>query len=269
MATSRRFTLLALLAAAVYLLFHIRGWTGSGVQRWTVPAAFLLFWLLGRPWSWREKPVPLRQWVRIGAVGSALAGVFFGLNVLLAASWSLLLLLFIDVFAEGAARRLVLLPFLGFPWAATDLHLVSRLLRASQAAALDWVFFALGIEVRRFGTTLEIEGVPLWVDESISGIDLFQAMMVVGFVLAFLWAPAGKRFWWAVAAIIPLAWLVSVVRLLVMGTLVLSVNPSFAFAWLQQWGTCLALCLMAILSRGLFAWIATCTFNTQEPVRWE
>lgn len=269
MEISRRFTLAALLAAAVFLLIHIRGWTGIGVEKVTVPVAFLLFWQLGRPWEWRAKPVSPRRWVRIGALAAALAGVFSGLNVLLAASWGLLLLLFLEVFAENTPQRLVLLPFLGFPWTVTDLHLVSHFFRSSQALALDWVFFALGIEVRRFGTTLELDGVPLWVDESISGIDLFQTLLVVGFVLAYLRTPSGPRFWWAVGSILPLAWLVSVIRLLVMGTLVLSVNPSYAVGWMQQWGVCMALCLMIVLSRGLFAWIATCTFKTQEPVRWE
>ena len=236
-------------------------------------AVFPIFWVLGHPWKWRKAPPPRAFWGKTATGVAILAGIaggwLVGLNVLFAASWSLLFLWFLNAFALGANRKLVLLPLLGFPWVASDLYALDRYLRISEAAVLDWVYFALGLTVRREGISLEIEGMPLYLDESISGIHLFQAMMLVGFVLVFLKVPAGVRSWWALGALIPLAWLVNVARLLLMGTIALSTTPHFAAAWSQRWGACLAICLMAVLSHGLFVWIATCSFKGEGPVRWE
>ena len=269
MKPSRNVGLVGLILGALLILLEHPGWTRSAAESLAVAVAFLLYAGLGRPWNWRAAPARCPGWpVALGAF-SAVGGLLLASTGLFALAWALFLMAFLEVHVESAPRRLVLLPFLGFPWIAADLQPVEWGLRLSGAAVIDWVFFALGMIVERHGVCLTIEGKPLAIDACCSGLDTLPAMMIAGFVLAFLYVPAGGRFFWAMACLAPLAWLVNSLRFLVMATLTLTYGANIASGWSRYWGGWLAICLMLILSRALFPWIATVRLSRDQPVRWE
>ncbi len=211
---------------------------------------------LGRPWKWRETRGPLASTALGGALAFALAGVLLDVTSLLAAAWCVALFVFLKLFATGYSLRLILLPFLGFPWIALDGQAIGWWFRFSGAAAAEGVFSTLGFHVQRQGTLLLVRDLPLSVEPGCAGMNVLQAMLVAGFALVYLKVPAGRRFWIALACLAPLAWLSNTLRIVMLGLTGLSMGAEFAMGWFHEFGGWIVLCLMFFLSLPLFRALA-------------
>ena len=268
MNTSRHLGLTGLIVSAGLILMGWQGWVHHGTQCLAVGIAFPLYVAMGRPWTWRVLPKHPPAWTAAAGTAAAIAACVAGSAGWAACAWTFFLLVFLETVVESPARRRALLPFLGFPWIGADLHSADWWLRSSGAAAIDWVFFALGIEVERHGVCLMLEGKPLSIDASCAGLEMLPLLGIAGYALVCLYVPPGKRFCWAAACVPVLVWLAAAVRMVVMGTLTLSYGAALASDWSRDWGDWLTLCLMLVLARALFPWIATVTFRADGPVRW-
>ncbi len=160
------------------------------------------------------------------------------------------------MFTEGSPRRLVLLPFLGFPWITLDGQAIGWWFRFLGAAAAEFIYTCLGYHVQREGTFLLVQDLPLSIEPGCAGMNVLQATLIAGFALIFMKVPPGFRFWIAVALLAPLAWLSNTIRIVMLGFAGLSMGASFAMGWFHQVGGWLVLCLMFLLCQGVFRVIA-------------
>jgi exosortase len=100
------------------------------------------------------------------------------------------------------------------------------------------------MSVHRDGTMLLVQGLPLSVEPACAGLNVLQSLLIVGGVLICARIPGGWRFWLALCALIPLAWIANTSRIFMLGCAGLLVGPDFARGWFHEWGGWLVLCLM-------------------------
>ena len=100
-------------------------------------------------------------------------------------------------------------------------------------------------------TFLNVQGMPLAVDEACSGLNALQAMLVAGSVLALTVLP-GWRFWLGMALLPLLAWLANLMRIMTIGITGLSFGPDAAMGWFHTWGGWAVLMLMFGLCSAVF-----------------
>ena len=261
--------LVALVFFGGFILWRERTWLEHATLISAVAVDFALFlWLARKWWRWQTASGIWPTWKLAGAIMVTSAAVVLEQPVFLAVAWTLFLLAFLEVCTVNRARRLALLPFLGFPWLVTDGLGVNRALCISGAAIIDWVLFALGIIVQRNGAFVDMEGTPLTLEITNSGFEALQPMVVAGFILILLKVPPGVRFWCASTLLFPLAWVVAMIRIVSLATLTLTYGADLGASWFLQWGSWLAVCLMMVLSHGFFAWIATFSLSPSKSVRW-
>ena len=246
----------ALLAAGIWLR-HPLGEAADALL--PALAAFPLYFWISQPWRWRET----RGQLRGGAAAAGGAALFLGATLdstlLLALGWSGLWHAWVrsevrEGSFAGALRPLVLLTC-GFPWLGTEGQVIGWWFRYSGAWASEGLFAALGLAVTRDGTFLNVQGMPLAVDEACSGLNALQAMLVAGSVLALTVLP-GWRFWLGMALLPLLAWLANLMRIMTIGITGLSFGPDAAMGWFHTWGGWAVLMLMFGLCSAVFHLIA-------------
>ena len=205
----------------------------ESLERLPVIAGLPLFFWLGAPW----KLLPHRDVsLRTLACGSALfsIGMATGLMSVLAAGWTVCFWSWLgsrlDDDKRRSVRRLLILPFLSFPWIATDLHAVGWWFRLSAAWVTETAFSPLGFEVvRAQGTHVEIDGLPVSVGAPCSGLGTLQVLLIVGTVIAHRLAGSGnRRFWAGLPLFIAASWLANTARVLVVATAGVLVSAGFA-----------------------------------------
>lgn len=256
MKSSRQTAVAGLLIFAAFIWLRDRNWIQGAADTLPVLAVLPLYVWLARPFLWKELPQSCPAWALVSAAVLALGGIVLDLTVLLAGAWCLFLFAFLEAFAEKFSRRLLVLPFLGFPWIASDAQAVGWWFRYSGAGAAEAIFSILGFHVQREGTFLVVQGLPLAVDAACSGLNVLQAMWITGFVVIFLKVPPGARFWGALACLVPLAWLANTARIFTLGIAALSFGADFAMGWFHQWGGLTVLLAMFALSQWGFGWFA-------------
>jgi exosortase/archaeosortase family protein len=256
MKTARIPGLAALLLFAGFIWLRDTRWMQSAADTAPVLAALPLYLWLAWPLKWRAEPGLRARWAVPCALLAALAGVAADCTAPLAAAWCLFLFAWLDTFVESFSRRLLILPFLAFPWIANDAQAVGWWFRFSGAGAVGGLFSILGFQVQREGTFLVVQGLPLAVDAACSGLNVLQAMGIAGFAVAYVKVPPGARFWTALAILAPLAWLANSIRILSLGVIALSFGADFAMGWFHQWGGWLVLCVMFALCQWVFGLLA-------------
>ena len=246
----------ALMALALFIWLRNRSWMQGAADTLPVLCALPLYvWLAGKRVWCRQRDIACRNVVLL-AVLVLLTGLLLDLTVLLAISWCLFLYIFLRINVVNFSSRLLLLPWLGFPWIATDAQWLGWWFRFTGAGAAELIFSVAGFHVEREGTLLVVQGLPLAVDVACSGLNVLQAMLIAGFVVIYIKMPSGRQFWLALLLLVPLAWLANTVRILTLGITALSLGPDFAMGWFHQWGGWLVLCLMFVLCEVIFSWLA-------------
>jgi exosortase/archaeosortase family protein len=235
-------------------------WLRAPGDTMPIVAALPLFvWLKG-PWvfsshSWRMAPRAL-----LCAALLIPAGVLLDSNFVLTAGWTALLWSWISGrSAEGGgscARRLLVLPFLAFPWIATDFERVGWWFRLSGAAVTQHLLAWCQLGVVRHGTYLSVNDVSVTVDPACSGINGLQSMLIAGAVLAYVKLKETRWYWYNLPVLVLAAWAANVLRILSATLCVAAWNDANVLRWLGPvhllagW---LALCAMFAVCWWLFS----------------
>ena len=253
----------ALLSLAALVLVGVFIWTreldgkAGAAELLPMLATFPLYLLLTLPWKGRLEPALQPP---AGLFAGALlftAGVAVDSNLALAIAWVALLDGFQRAFFQKIPRRFLLLPFLGFPWLTQNLDTLGWVFRYTGAGAVQILFTILGLTVRREGTLLYVQNLPLSIEPACAGLNVLQSMLIVGtFLICITIRKPGWRFWAAVAALTPLAWIANTARIFTLGCAGLVFGPDFARGWFHQWGGWLVLCLMFLLCERAFRMLA-------------
>jgi exosortase len=251
--------LLALIGLAIFAAFiWLRGTIGLTDASDTLPllAAFPLYFWLTRPWQWLPAvPTRLPRTVFAG-IALTLVGVLADSTFLLSIAWIAFLDAFQFCFLENIPRRLLVLPFLGFPWLTQNMESIGWLFRYSGAAAVQFLFTILGMTVHREGTLLYIGLLPLSIEPACAGLNVLQSMLIVGCLLICIRIRGGWRFWAAILSLIPLAWMANTLRIFMLGSAGVLFGSDFASGWFHKWGGWLVLCLMFLLCERVFNLLA-------------
>lgn len=226
--------------AALALLALWAAWIWQRDTRWlnepedalAVIVALPLFFFLGRPWKLVSEPAPMRLRFVGLAVAATAAGIASGFEVLLAIGWTAGLWAWIEssTLQDDARRaaRLLALPILAFPWVGADLVALGWGFRWSGAWAAASSFSALGLGVVRDGTNILVQGLPLSVDPSCSGLHSLQALLLAGAVVTALGPGKGPTSWRFVPLALGVAWVANTIRVMVLCAGALSFGAPFA-----------------------------------------
>jgi exosortase/archaeosortase family protein len=231
-------------------------WTDSPADTLPVLAGLALLCWLGSPWRKREPTGPVVRWRMLSGALLLIAGVASNLIILMALGWAFCLLEWIrSSFLQGSVNptRLALLGFLSFPWLVTDFAAVGWWFRLSGTWATEQVFTLLGFNADAYGTSIVIEGFPVDIVESCSGINILQSILLAGTMAALIFFRRERGFWLAFSALPLLAWLSNTFRIIVVTAAGLTSGVEFASGWFHTWGGLFSVAIMFFTSLVLFS----------------
>jgi len=245
---------LVILGAFIWL----RGTLGMESASDTLPllAAFPLYLWLTMPWKRLREPATRLPRTAYAGLALTFAGMVADSTLVLSVAWIVLLAALHSAFFERVPRRFLILPLLGFPWLTQNLESLGWLFRYTGAGAVQVLFTLLGLTVHREGTLLFIQDLPLSVEPACAGLNVLQAMLIVGCLLICMRVPRGWRFWLSLTSLVPLAWIANTSRIFMLGCAGLLFGSDFARGWFHQWGGWLVLCLMFLLCERVFTLFA-------------
>ena len=143
--TGKDHAFLALLALlAVFVWVRDLTWTSSAGDALPILAGLPLFVWLGWPWRFQTTPFRLPGFAIALSVAALVAGIVTELTFLLALGWTGLLWSWLRSRLQPdllpAARRLLILPLLAFPWIMLDCQWVGWSFRLSAAWTVGRLF---------------------------------------------------------------------------------------------------------------------------------
>lgn len=257
MKTQDRLWLAGLAALAGLIWLRDRSWFSAAEEVLPILAALPLFAYLAAPWRWRAGDFAWHApTLALGGVVLVL-GLALNVTLFLALAWVAALWAWLrERLAPEqlpAARRLLVLPLMAFPWVTLDGATLGWWFRLSAAWVTEGLYHAIGFTVTREGTQLLVQGLPVAVDASCSGLKVLQAMLIAGTVIAFLQLGRTRSYWWSLPCLILMAWLANTLRVLLLTATALSYGIEFAAGWFHTWGGWLVLVVMFSLCWTVFA----------------
>lgn len=255
------FILVCLFLFALFIWFRDTAWISSSDDTLPILVALPLFWWVGSPWSFREHPLSL------SFRGIALSGLLFllgiALNVtlVLTAAWVILLWTWLRsrLTAENlpAAKKLLILPIMAFPWVTLDAEKVGWWFRLSGAWVTAKFYEFLGYDVKQEGTQLLVNKILISVEVACAGLNTLQSMLIAGSVVCYLILGNTKLYWWNLLLLVAMSWVANTARIIFMSGAALWISPRFATGEFHVWGGWALLLLMFCL-----CWFI---FNLQKP----
>lgn len=247
----------ALIALAVLIWLRDRSWFGAAEEVLPALAALPLFYWLGQPWNLNPGGSgPVSFPLMAVAVLLFVIGAASNLTILMAAGWTAAVWAWLSSAVDPAdhsrVRRLLVLPFVAFPWITLDLQSVGWWFRLSGAWATELLLSGAGLQVTREGTQMLVQGMPVSVNVSCSGLKVLQSLVVAGTLLAYTLLGKTSKYWWNVALLLPLAWLANTARIMAISLAAMTFGPEFAMGVFHSWGGLMVLVLMFIVSWGIF-----------------
>ena len=222
-----------LLIGATFIWLRDLAWLPFASDTLPILGALPLFVWLGAPWRFQSTR-PQLHGVSLAAAGLLLvAGILADFTLLLAAAWSLALWSWLRGRVSEAVnlRRLILLPFMAFPWMTLDMAPVGWWFRVSAAWTTEHLFSVLGFAVVRQGTNLLVHGLPIEVAPACSGMNSLQAVLIAGIVLALHEFPYRRLYWLSLATLPVLAWGANVLRVCSVVAVALTWGSELAHGW--------------------------------------
>lgn len=236
---------------AAFIWLRDMSWISAAEDTVPVLVALPLCLWMGKPWEWRRETGTVSTLLLAVAVLLALAGIVADATLLLAGAWCLLALTFCRAYLAHFAPRLLLLALLGFPWIHQSAGAIGWWFRYTGAGVTAGLFSLFGQSVSREGTFLMINHMPLSVEAACGGLNVLQAMLVAGVVVALRTMPGGRPFWIASLLLLPFAWLANTLRIFLIGVTGLLFGHEFAMGWFHTLGGWLVLLLMFLLCQTL------------------
>lgn len=241
----------SLTGIALALLWTIV-WTRPMVQRLPVDNSwpltlglFIAFWL-GRPWKLRKHIATPQSSLLAAAVILFAIGLLGQLLVLAAVGWTILLTVWTKTYWSSPIRLAPwsMLAFFSFPWIATDFVELGWHFRLSGAWIAEGLFTSLGFSIRREGTLLDIQGLPVAIEPACAGMNLLPVLLLTGSAVGLAFLGGQSRFWGFLALLFPLAWIANTVRICVITAVALTWGSQFASGFFHTWGALLVLVVM-------------------------
>jgi exosortase/archaeosortase family protein len=230
-------------------------------------AALPLFLFMASPWRLRRIPLALSPRGMAGGAAGFVTGLALDSAALLAASWACLLWTWISASVEEdlpVIRRLMVLPFLAFPWLDTEGSAIGWHFRLSGAWAAAQIFSVMGFGVVHHGTLLAVQGLPVGIGEACSGMNVLQSMLIAGSALTWLYLGRHRAYWVNILGLIAAAWLANALRIIILCIAALTLGREFAFGVFHTWGGWLVLALMLCLSWGVLS-LQAALFKSPSP----
>ncbi len=252
------FVLLAFYALLIW--FRDISWMSTAEDTLPILVALPLFVMLLWPWEFAKEKTPLSTVQLACALLLFPLGIVTNLTILLAISWTWLLWLWLNSRIAAPSKdqiaKLLILPFMAFPWITLDAAPIGWWFRLSGAWATAHVFSFLGANVYQDGTQLLINMQPIDVEVACSGLNTLQSMIIAGSVAAFVTLGEYKRYWFSLPFLVLMAWVANTIRIIILVLAALLVSPAFALGTFHTFGGWLVLMLMFILSWAVFVAMA-------------
>ncbi len=216
-----------------------------------------LFVFMASPWKFRDTPPALSYSTLITATACYLIGFVADMVWLLALSWTLALWTWVSSRVDEARlphmKKLMILPFLAFPWLTIECTAIGWYFRLSGAWATAKGFSALGFNVVHEGTRIIVMGLPVGIGEACSGINVLQSMLIAGSALTFLYLGRTKAYWPNIILLFALSWLANTMRIFILCLVALTMGREFALGIFHTFGGWLVLFLMMFLCLGVLS----------------
>lgn len=206
-------------------------------------AGFGLAIWLGNPWKPADFLAPPPAWIipvgsmllAFGLVGQVLVLATFGFAVLVLA-W-------VRTFYPATNRDwqwLTLIVF-AFPWLAVDGSHIGWTFRMSGAHVTEFLFGLLGFVIQREGTLINIQGLPVAIEQACAGMNLLPALFLAGAALGLIHLGGQRSFWWFLLLLFPVAWLANTLRIVIITGIALTWGADFASGFFHTWGALIVL----------------------------
>jgi exosortase/archaeosortase family protein len=236
-------------------------WTTQAEDTLSIIVALPLFVWMGRPWKFLpEFSPPSKTAITITALFFVL-GIALNYTILLVAGWITLLWSWLShrlvPGSKDSVKKLLILPFMAFPWIFLDADRLGWWFRLSAAWTTARFFSLTGFNVVQEGTNLLINGLPISVEAACAGLNTLQSMLIAGSLINFIILGKTQRYWWNLPVIVALAWLANTVRIIFICLIALVFGPRQAMGSFHLWGGAFILFLMFGL-----CWLI---FSMQEP----
>lgn len=242
---------------ALFIWLRDLSWASGAADTLPILVALPLMYWLSAPWEFKEKWIPPRAPFIATATLLFLVGIVTNLTLLLAIGWVILLYAWLSKRLESPPRhtllKLLILPLMAFPWVTLDAISISWWFRLSGATVTAGLFSLLGNEVAQEGTFLVINSLPISIEAACAGLNTLQAMLIAGTAVAFILLGHTNRYWWNLPALVAIAWIANTLRIIVITTAALVVNPDFALGAFHTWGGWLVIAIMFALCWLLFS----------------
>lgn len=248
-------TYLFLLACFIWL--RDLSWASTLDDTLPILVGIPLFYWIGRPWHF-SKPLdlfPARPLIVTTVL--FLIGILFNSTILLTIAWVYLLWRWLALRTPDADHpkilKLLILPFMAFPWVTLDAQPIGWWFRLSGAYVTGALYSLLGFNVKVEGTNILINNLPISVEAACSGLNVLQSMLIAGSLVAFLYLGETNRYWWNLPLLVLIAWLANTVRIIAISALALYAGPEYAIGAFHTWGGWFVLLLMFLLCWKLFS----------------
>jgi len=190
------------------------------------------------------------------AVAGFTLGILTGWTFPLALGWTALLWSWISVRIVPDERqrinKLLILPFMAFPWLVLDAQTIGWWFRLSGSWAAGKFFSLAGFNALQEGTRLLVQGLPVDVSASCSGLNALQSMLIAGSALAYILLGHNLVYWFNLPLLIVVSWIANTLRIIAIALAALAVSPKFAAGLFHEWGGWLVLIVMFFLCWALF-----------------
>lgn len=249
------FFLLLILAVFIW----VRDLSGIPSLENTLPIliSLPLFFYMGSPWKLKQNPPPISYSNLIIGTAGFILGILMDLAILLAASWTFILWIWLSTRLDEhdlpMIRKLMILPFLAFPWLNMEGNPLGWYFRLSGAWITAETFSSMGFNVVHEGTQIIVQGLPVEIGEACSGINTLQSMLIAGSALMYLYLGRQKAFWLNLPVLVAIAWLANTLRIIILCGTALTIGQEFAMGLFHTWGGWLVLFLMLCITWGILS----------------
>ena len=201
---------------ALFVWFRDTAWFDSWDSALIAAAGFPLFIALGRPWALQSEQRQASTGITMFGVGALVLGLAVELTVLMALGWMLLLWSWLSPRLTSRdrprVRRLLVFPFLAFPWVILDCWQVGWWFRLSGSWMTEVVLSPV-LNVVRNGTLLVVDGFPVDVSEACAGLNTLQALLIVGVAVLYTRFGTSRGYWVSLLMVVPITWLANTLRI--------------------------------------------------------
>lgn len=253
--------LTCLFLLALFIWFRDTSWISSSDDTLPILVALPLFLWVGSPWTFRDDPQAIStKWIAVSAPLFFL-GIALNVTFILTAGWVALLWAWLRARLTKenleSAKKLLILPFMAFPWVTLDADRIGWWFRLSGAWVTAKFYELLGYDVKQEGTQLLVNKITISVEVACAGLNTLQSMLIAGSVVCYLILGHTNRYWWNLLLLVFMSWFANTVRIIFISGAALWISPKFATGEFHVWGGWALLLFMFCL-----CWFI---FNLQKP----